>query len=444
MSAGSPNRLGARACSAALAIVLCCSPLLPTSAYAAGEQGAGQPQETPPASQNQEPETLSNASVDLQGASDPASQPRRSDSSSAPAEPASTEGAGDGGADANAAAAQERLEQAQAVYDLMGSLLADVERLSAECEEAERIHAQAVEAFQERRASLDRANEELEAQKALLSDFVVDMYKQGGMAPYYEVVLKSASYQEFLTSWRMMNEVALYGRDEIRRQNDAIRMLKAEVEALENAVDQTEEDMDRARSGVARAELSRLAVAPHAASLRVEAAILLDDAALYAEAIAELDAANAALDEAIAGGLANQAGLDGDGVFAHPLPDATISSGFGYRSFDNSFHKGVDLAMPEGTPYYAAAAGTVTAVTNDGGYNGGAGNWIVIDHGDGLVTKYMHSFATLVNAGDWVERGQVIGLVGNTGNSSGAHLHFQVEINDVAVDPLVYLASGGG
>ena len=97
------------------------------------------------------------------------------------------------------------------------------------------------------------------------------------------------------------------------------------------------------------------------------------------------------------------------------------------------------MAIGEGTPYYAADDGVVIDATNGGGYNGGAGNWIVIDHGNGVVTKYMHSAVTFVVPGDTVIRGQNIGLVGNTGNSFGSHLHFQVEINGVAVDPLIYL-----
>jgi len=69
----------------------------------------------------------------------------------------------------------------------------------------------------------------------------------------------------------------------------------------------------------------------------------------------------------------------------------------------------------------------------------GAGNWVVISHGNGIVTKYMHSSATFVSPGDQVTRGQNIGLVGNTGNSFGAHLHFQVEVDGVAVNPLNYI-----
>ena len=67
------------------------------------------------------------------------------------------------------------------------------------------------------------------------------------------------------------------------------------------------------------------------------------------------------------------------------------------------------------------------------GYSSSAGNWVVIDHGNGLVTKYMHHSSICVSAGQYVERGQQIGAVGSTGQSTGPHLHFQVELNRVAV-----------
>lgn len=126
------------------------------------------------------------------------------------------------------------------------------------------------------------------------------------------------------------------------------------------------------------------------------------------------------------------------GKFADPCPGSYLTSSFGYRTFDNSFHKGIDLGT-NGSPIptYAAEAGTVIIA----GYNASAGNWIVIDHGNGLVTKYMHHSYIFVHVGDKVEKGQQIGLTGNTGNSSGIHLHFQVEENGVAVDPTTYLNS---
>lgn len=125
----------------------------------------------------------------------------------------------------------------------------------------------------------------------------------------------------------------------------------------------------------------------------------------------------------------------GNGRFANPCPQATLSSGFGYRSFDSSFHKGLDLAAPTGTPTYAADDGVVLYAC----WSDSAGNWVVIDHGNGYVTKYMHHSALAVRAGEHVKKGQQIGFVGNTGDSYGSHLHFQVEYQGVPVNPSLYL-----
>lgn len=124
------------------------------------------------------------------------------------------------------------------------------------------------------------------------------------------------------------------------------------------------------------------------------------------------------------------------GTFANPCPGAVVSSNFGMREFRNSFHKGIDLATGNyNIPVYAAEAGTVTVA----GTSDTAGNWVVIDHGNGLVTKYMHNDKIYVTAGQHVEKGQQIALSGSTGDSTGNHLHFQVEENGVAVDPAPYL-----
>ena len=129
--------------------------------------------------------------------------------------------------------------------------------------------------------------------------------------------------------------------------------------------------------------------------------------------------------------------VTGNGFFTHPCPNYTYqSSYFGeVRDFDPIPHKGHDYAAPAGTPTYAAAAGRVTIA----GWSYSAGNWVVIDHGNGLVTKYMHHSALSVTAGQYVEKGQQIGAVGTTGYSTGNHLHFQVELNGVAVNPDLYM-----
>ena len=136
--------------------------------------------------------------------------------------------------------------------------------------------------------------------------------------------------------------------------------------------------------------------------------------------------------------------VSGNGFFTHPCPGMSYqSSYFGevrQGIGDTKPHKGHDYAAPAGTPIYAAAAGTVTIA----GYSASAGNWVVIDHGNGLLTKYMHMYRTpLVSAGQKVVKGQHIGGVGTTGQSTGNHLHFQVERKEggnwIAVNPSIYM-----
>jgi len=100
-------------------------------------------------------------------------------------------------------------------------------------------------------------------------------------------------------------------------------------------------------------------------------------------------------------------------------------------------HNGVDIGNKVGTPLYAADDGVV--VTSTGGWNGGYGNTIVIDHGGGVKTRYGHASKLLVKAGESVERGQLIALMGSTGRSTGSHLHFEVIIKGSRYNPLNYI-----
>jgi murein DD-endopeptidase MepM/ murein hydrolase activator NlpD len=111
----------------------------------------------------------------------------------------------------------------------------------------------------------------------------------------------------------------------------------------------------------------------------------------------------------------------------------SMTSGFGWRW--GRMHEGIDIAAPTGTPIAAAASGTVIY----SGWLGGYGNLVVIDHGGGLSSAYAHQSSIAVGTGQSVVQGQVIGYVGSTGFSTGAHLHFEVRVNGQAVDPLGYL-----
>jgi murein DD-endopeptidase MepM/ murein hydrolase activator NlpD len=110
-----------------------------------------------------------------------------------------------------------------------------------------------------------------------------------------------------------------------------------------------------------------------------------------------------------------------------------LTSGFGWRW--GRMHEGIDLAVSSGTPVVASAAGTVILA----GWMGGYGNLVVVDHGGGISTAYGHNTSVTVGVGQQVAQGQLIAYSGNTGHSTGPHVHFEVRVNGGAVDPLGYL-----
>ncbi len=121
-----------------------------------------------------------------------------------------------------------------------------------------------------------------------------------------------------------------------------------------------------------------------------------------------------------------------------PTDGTNITSDFGNREAPtdgaSTDHKGIDIGVGEGTNVYACEQGTVI----NAGNSNSAGNWIEIDHGNGYTSKYMHNSELKVSVGDVVEKGQLIALSGNTGNSTGPHLHFQIEYNEEPLDPMSF------
>lgn len=129
-----------------------------------------------------------------------------------------------------------------------------------------------------------------------------------------------------------------------------------------------------------------------------------------------------------------------NGIMAWPVPGwSRISSGYGNRPSPitgrNEFHTGIDIPAPAGTNIISTDSGTVIF----SGWMNGYGNTIIVDHGNGISTLYAHNSRNLVSVGQSVERGQVIGEVGTTGNSTGNHLHYEVRINGSHTDPMQFL-----
>lgn len=158
----------------------------------------------------------------------------------------------------------------------------------------------------------------------------------------------------------------------------------------------------------------------------------------------DVEAINEAIKELIRAKQAENSGgtvYSSDG-FRWPLDSnlTYITTYFGYDAWRGGNHYGIDVgnAGIGGKNIYAAQSGTVITAYNDGGWHGGFGNYVIIDHGGGLSTVYAHCSSTTVYVGQEVNKGDVIGYVGTTGWSTGNHLHFETRVNGTAVDPFSY------
>ena len=128
--------------------------------------------------------------------------------------------------------------------------------------------------------------------------------------------------------------------------------------------------------------------------------------------------------------------------FGNPSPESSITSRFGNRTDPFlgrlALHAGIDFRAPTGTEVHSTGAGTVVVA----GRNGGYGNMVEIDHGNGLTTRYAHLSRLLVKVGDHVEAADPVGLSGTTGRSTGPHLHYEVRRGGKAIDPMRFLTAG--
>lgn len=127
-----------------------------------------------------------------------------------------------------------------------------------------------------------------------------------------------------------------------------------------------------------------------------------------------------------------------------PLNEGHLSSSFGWRkdpiNGEDRFHNGIDIAAPEGTPVRAPVQGKVLM----SGFSEGYGNFVMLDHGQGVTTLYAHQQENKVKDGEWVERGTLLGAVGSSGRSTGPHLHFEVRRKGAYQNPQAFLGRVSG
>lgn len=317
--------------------------------------------------------------------------------------------------------------------------------------------------LEKKQSEIEKAEQELVQAKVDENDQYVSMKKrikfmyENGNSQLIEILLDSDSIGDFLNKAEYVSQISAYDRDmlvqfqeivkDVQAKEEALKNEYAELKGLQDALIEKQNEV-QALLEAKKIQVSDLEkqIGENAANLEklIKEAEAERQKQIQQQKAAEEAARQAAAQQQAAqnsGGGSNYVPpssdpvVSGGGQFTHPCPGAVISSTFGYRDFDSSFHNGLDLAAAEGSPTYAAADGYVVIA----GWSDSAGNWVVINHGNGLVTKYMHHSALAVSAGQNVSKGQQIGYVGNTGNSFGAHLHFQVELNGSPVDPLGYL-----
>lgn len=357
--------------------------------------------------------------------------------------------------------AQARAETAAEVRAKAAQAMSDLDAIQTEINSAQAVYDSATEAQRAASEAMNEAQTRIEdatkrskaAEKRMKSDQerlknrAVALYRNG-QPTLLDVLLDSSSFEEFATMSSLMDTV---NAQDMKLIEDS-RVAKAEAEEAraeaEEARAQYEEQKARAEAQMKAAADAKSQLSAKASEMESQVKNLtVEAAALQAQEEASQGEAEAAAAETAvveehhfsSYSYYSPTGdvVSGSGQFSHPCPEYTyISSEFGYRDFDSSFHKGVDFAAPQGTPIYAADAGTVLI----SGYSDSAGNWVVISHGNGLTTKYMHmAQLPFVYAGQGVSKGQNIGVVGTTGYSTGPHLHFQVEVDGTPVNPLYYL-----
>ena len=287
------------------------------------------------------------------------------------------------------------------------------------------------------------------------------MYENGNTG-FVEILCSSKSIGEFLNNAEYISTISGYDRNmlvefqkivsDVENQEAELKKEYSELQTMQDDLIAKQDDVNKlmagkqseiqslsAELGDTKNKLAQLEAAAAEAERKQKEAAEAAAAAKKAQAAVASAKKNTASVGSSSGGSAGAPVISGNGTFVHPCPAGYVSSTFGYRTQPiagaSTNHKGIDFAAPTGTPIYAAAAGTVISA----GYAGNAGNLLVINHGNGLLTYYMHCSKIYVSAGQTVSRGQNVAAVGTTGNSTGPHLHFQVMLNGTPVNPANYL-----
>ena len=344
----------------------------------------------------------------------------------------------------------ERLNRAQdeliAVND--ATIASQSELLSAQTRL--RLAEDALTEVEDRLADAQR---ELQVHETRLQDIAVSAYVGGGRGMgAWASLLKSQTIDELTRGRIYANAVA----DDQQGVIDRARQLRDQIGGLTRVAEDYEHEMAQARDDrsatTSALEAQRVqkaeAAAAEEAALREQTAVLLEietERGNFLNRIAAATSSGGGIEQTLATRQLGQVPpLLTAGIFHPPVRNYKLTSLFGYRVHPlygaSAFHAGLDMALPTGEPIRAAEDGVVVIAGGVGGY----GNTVVIDHQNALGTLYGHASVVLVQEGQRVRRGQIIALIGSTGNSTGPHVHWEVRLRGKPVDPMLFLGRDDG
>lgn len=308
-----------------------------------------------------------------------------------------------------------------------------------------RVYGQMIADAQER---LEDSNQRLKELNRQYKERIRAMEEEGEIT-YWQVIFESSSFTDFLDRMNIVDEIAAA---DTQRLLD-LQVASANVEENQRILTEEMLDLQDTREQLSESEeilkekrtesddILRDLIAKQS-----EFQVLLDESeALQNELMNEIAQKQKELqaaqykEELVKMALKGQ-NPPSNATWIEPVSGYTISSPFGNRKSPtagaSTYHRGVDMACPSGTPIYATRAGTVTVASYQAG---GAGYYVSINHGDGFASIYMHMTRYVVSKGQSVTQGQLIGYVGSTGISTGPHLHFGVSYGGTYVNPMAYL-----
>ncbi len=307
----------------------------------------------------------------------------------------------------------------------------------------------------EKQDELDAAEEHLAQLQEKNKERIRAMEKNGGLS-YWSVIFKANSFVDLLDRLKMIEEIADADKqrlEEMALAAEKVSQAKGELETQKTALEASKAELDEAQAELAVKRSEADALLAELVAVGQEYEDLLeeseDEQAKLAQDIAkaekEYNAAKKAEQAAAnpgssSGSTAPSTSAPSSSGWIKPCRYICVTSPFGGRIHPISgvwkMHYGIDLANNTGTPIYAAKSGTVTTAS----YNGSAGYYVSINHGDGFSSIYMHMTHYIVYGGQSVEQGQVIGYMGSTGGSTGPHLHFGISYNGTYVNPANYIS----